>query len=79
MLGFILPMIFNKFHKVDLAKIFFVFQIIISHFIFFLVFDREPAMRAFILPISIIIIMLFSSQEQSLQLFFLLAFGAILG
>lgn len=72
-------MIFNKFHKVDLAKIFFVFQIIISHFIFFLVFDREPAMRAFILPISIIIIMLFSSQEQSLQLFFLLAFGAILG
>ncbi|WP_338812068.1 ATP-binding protein [Bernardetia sp. Wsw4-3y2] len=79
MLGFILPIVFNKFHKVDLAKIFFVFQIIISHFIFFLVFDREPAMRAFILPISIIIIMLFSSQEQSLQLFFLLAFGAILG
>lgn len=78
-LGFMLPMIFNKFHKIDLAKIFFVFQIIITHFVFFLVFNREPAMRAFILPISIIIIMLFSGQEQSLQLFFLLAFGAILG
>ena len=72
-------MIFNKFHKVDLAKIFFVFQIIIAHFVFFLVFNREPAMRAFILPISIIIIMLFSTEEQSLQLFFLLAFGAIMG
>ncbi len=78
-LGFIIPLIFNKFHKIDLAKIFFVFQIIISHFIFFLVFNKEPSMRAFILPISIIIIMLFSNQEQSLQLFFLLAFGAILG
>jgi signal transduction histidine kinase len=78
-LGFILPMIFNKFHKIDLAKIFFVFQIIIAHFIFVLVFNREPAMRAFILPISITIIMLFSGQDQSLQLFFLLVFGAILG
>ncbi len=78
-LGFLVPMIFNKFHKVDLAKIFFVFQIIIAHFLFFLIFNKEPAMRAFILPISIIIIMLFSSEEQSLQLFFLLAFGAILG
>ncbi len=78
-LGFVVPMIFNKLHKIDLAKIFFVFQIIVAHFIFFLVFNREPAMRAFILPISIVIIILFSAQEQSLQLFFLLAFGAILG
>lgn len=79
LLGFFIPLIFNKFNKIDLAKIFFVFQIVIAHFIFFLVFNREPAMRAFILPISIIIIMLFSGEEQSLQLFFLLAFGAILG
>ena len=78
-LGFVAPVIFNKFQKTDLAKIFFVFQIVVAHLIFFLVFNREPAMRAFILPISIIIIMLFSSEEQSLQLFFLLAFGAILG
>lgn len=77
--GFVFPMILNKFHKIDLAKIFFVFQIIIAHVIFFLVFNREPAMRAFILPISISIIMLFSNEEQTLQLFFLLAFGAILG
>lgn len=79
MIGFTLPILLNKFQKTELAKIFFVFQIITTHFIFFLVFNREPAMRAFILPISISIIMLFSSEEQSLQLFFLLGFGAILG
>ncbi|WP_291728471.1 sensor histidine kinase [Bernardetia sp.] len=78
-LGFLCPILFNRLGKTDLAKIFFVFQIIIAHLIFFLVFNRESAMRAFILPISIIIIMLFSGQEQSLQLFFLLAFGAIIG
>lgn len=79
MLGFIFTMILNKFHKTNPAKIFFTFHIIIAHFLFFWVFDKEPAMRAFILPISIVIIMLFSNQEQSLQLFFLLLFGAMLG